>query len=158
MIGFVWLCFFATKKHKIIHIYILYKHLHQFRPQNIGFVFSNCILSDTRFTLINTEYLLFVILRRMPYGTAKAGIHILSFLLHSGYCILNSVFMYSTNGIAKGRTYFQKISNTRRPLFVVSGAYCVCSRVIQTDRGDGALNDIPENLYPSSWRTGFRRP
>ena len=36
-----WLCFLAAKRHRNIHIYVIYKHIRQFCPNRIGFVFSN---------------------------------------------------------------------------------------------------------------------
>ena len=42
-----WLCFLAAKRHRNIHIYFIYKHIHQFFPHKIGFVFSNRVLLNT---------------------------------------------------------------------------------------------------------------
>ena len=73
--------------------------------RQIGFVFSTSLTADERRL---TRFLISAI-----------------YILYSVFCILCSVFTYSTNGEPKRRVYSEKISVRRRPLLVSRISYVV---------------------------------
>ena len=114
-----WVCFFKTYPFKSSRISCLVLRISSQRPAN-WLCFSNWVILDTD---LHRSTLLFEpprAARLQRTSTLDIGHSILD-IQWTVLFILNSPFYihfvkYSTNGNRKKRTYFQKISMTRRPL------------------------------------------